>query len=54
MLVHEGPARIYESQDEAMKGILGGEVCDGDVVVIRYEGPKGGPGMPEILRQPVQ
>ena len=49
MLVHEGPARIYESQDEAMKGILDGEVCDGDVVVIRYEGPKGGPGMPEML-----
>ena len=49
MLVHEGPARIYESQDEAMRGILDGEVCDGDVVVIRYEGPKGGPGMPEML-----
>ena len=49
MLVHEGPSRIYESQDEAMKGILDGEVCEGDVVVIRYEGPKGGPGMPEML-----
>ncbi|SUZ95112.1 uncharacterized protein METZ01_LOCUS47966 [marine metagenome] len=49
MLVHTGPARIYESQDDAMKGILDGEVCEGDVIVIRYEGPKGGPGMPEML-----
>ena len=49
MLVHMGPARIYESQDDAMKGILDGEVCEGDVIVIRYEGPKGGPGMPEML-----
>ena len=49
MLVHTGPARIYESQDDAMKCILDGEVCEGDVIVIRYEGPKGGPGMPEML-----
>ena len=49
MLVHTGPARIYESQDDAMKGILDGEVCESDIVVIRYEGPKGGPGMPEML-----
>ena len=49
MLFHKGPARIYESQDEALKGILDGEVKEGDVVVIRYEGPKGGPGMPEML-----
>ena len=49
MLLHKGPARIYESQDEAQKGILRGEVEEGDVVVIRYEGPKGGPGMPEML-----
>ena len=49
MLFHKGPARIYESQDEALKGILDGEVKAGDVVVIRYEGPKGGPGMPEML-----
>jgi len=49
MLVHTGPARIYESQEDAMKGILDGEVCEGDIVVIRYEGPKGGPGMPEML-----
>jgi len=49
MLVHAGPARIYESQEEAVKGILDGEVQAGDVVVIRYEGPRGGPGMPEML-----
>ncbi|MBI9070083.1 MAG: dihydroxy-acid dehydratase [Melioribacteraceae bacterium] len=49
MLVHKGPARIYESQDEAMEGILNKEVQAGDVVIIRYEGPKGGPGMPEML-----
>jgi dihydroxy-acid dehydratase len=46
---HRGPARIYESQEEAMQGILGGEVQPGDVVVIRYEGPRGGPGMQEML-----
>lgn len=44
-----GPARIYESQDEALAGILAGEVKAGEVVVIRYEGPKGGPGMQEML-----
>ena len=49
MLIHTGPARIYESQDEAVKGILNGDVQPGDVVVIRYEGPRGGPGMPEML-----
>ncbi|UCH09722.1 MAG: dihydroxy-acid dehydratase [Fidelibacterota bacterium] len=49
MLVHTGPARIYESQEEAVQGILGGEVQPGEVVVIRYEGPRGGPGMPEML-----
>ena len=49
MLVHRGPARIFESQEEAMAGILNHEVQAGDVVVIRYEGPKGGPGMPEML-----
>jgi dihydroxy-acid dehydratase len=49
MLVHRGPARIYESQDEAMTGILNKEVKAGDVVIIRYEGPRGGPGMPEML-----
>jgi dihydroxy-acid dehydratase len=46
----EGPARIFESQDAAAAGILGGEVEPGDVVVIRYEGPRGGPGMPEMLQ----
>jgi len=49
MLVHKGPAVIYDSQDEALEGIKNNEVKAGDVVVIRYEGPKGGPGMPEML-----
>jgi dihydroxy-acid dehydratase len=49
MMEFEGPARIYESQEEALAGILGGEVRDGDVVLIRYEGPRGGPGMQEML-----
>ena len=49
MLVHSGPARIYESQEIALSGIMNHEVQPGDVVVIRYEGPKGGPGMPEML-----
>jgi len=49
MLRHEGPAVIFESQDEALAGILSGRVKAGDVVVIRYEGPKGGPGMQEML-----
>ena len=44
-----GPARVFESQDAAVKGILGGEVKAGDIVLIRYEGPKGGPGMQEML-----
>jgi len=49
MLKHTGPAVIFESQEEACAGILGGKVKPGDVVVIRYEGPKGGPGMQEML-----
>ena len=49
MLTHTGPAVIFESQEEACEGILGGKVKEGDVVVIRYEGPKGGPGMQEML-----
>jgi len=49
MLKHEGPAVIFESQEEALAGILGGQVQAGDVVVIRYEGPRGGPGMQEML-----
>lgn len=50
MLRFEGRALIFESQDEAVAGILGGDVQPGDVVVIRYEGPRGGPGMPEMLQ----
>jgi dihydroxy-acid dehydratase len=49
MMEFEGPAKIYESQEDALRGILAGEVKDGDVVVIRYEGPRGGPGMQEML-----
>ncbi|KAA3613824.1 MAG: dihydroxy-acid dehydratase [Calditrichaeota bacterium] len=49
MMVHRGPAVVFESQDEACEGILNGRVKKGDVVVIRYEGPKGGPGMQEML-----
>jgi dihydroxy-acid dehydratase len=49
MMEFEGPARIYESQEDALSGILAGQVKDGDVVVIRYEGPRGGPGMQEML-----
>ncbi len=47
--VFTGKARVYESQDDAVAGILGGEVVAGDVVIVRYEGPKGGPGMQEML-----
>ncbi|MEQ9104877.1 MAG: dihydroxy-acid dehydratase [Rhodothermales bacterium] len=50
LLEFEGPARIYESQHDAVTGILSGAVQPGDVVVIRYEGPRGGPGMPEMLQ----
>ncbi len=49
MRQHTGPARIFESQDEAIKCILDHQVKEGDVVVIRYEGPQGGPGMQEML-----
>jgi dihydroxy-acid dehydratase len=49
ILKFTGPAKVFESQDAAVKGILGNEVVAGDVVVIRYEGPKGGPGMQEML-----
>jgi len=49
MLRHRGPAKVYDSHDEANAGILSGDVQAGDVVVIRYEGPKGGPGMQEML-----
>lgn len=49
MMIHEGPAIVFESQEDACAGILGGRVKPGHVVVIRYEGPKGGPGMQEML-----
>ena len=49
MMVHEGPARVFDSEDDAIKSIYAGEIHKGDVVVIRYEGPKGGPGMREML-----
>jgi len=49
MLVHKGPARVFDSEEDAMKAILSREINEGDVVVIRYEGPKGGPGMREML-----
>lgn len=49
MLVHEGPARVFDSEDDAIVAIKGGKINPGDVVVIRYEGPKGGPGMREML-----
>ena len=49
MLVHEGPARVFECEEDAIAAIKGGRIVAGDVVVIRYEGPKGGPGMREML-----
>ncbi len=49
MMVHEGPARVFDCEEDAIKAIYGGEIHPGDVVVIRYEGPKGGPGMREML-----
>ncbi len=49
MMAHEGPARVFDSEDEAIEAIFGKKINPGDVVVIRYEGPKGGPGMREML-----
>ena len=49
MLKHEGPARVFDCEEDAIAAIKGGRIVDGDVVVIRYEGPKGGPGMREML-----
>lgn len=49
MLVHTGPARVFDCEEDAIAAIKGGKIVDGDVVVIRYEGPKGGPGMREML-----
>lgn len=49
MMVHQGPARVFDSEDEAIAAINGGKIVAGDVIIIRYEGPKGGPGMREML-----
>lgn len=49
MLVHKGPARVFNSEEDSIKAIMSGKIKKGDVVVIRYEGPKGGPGMREML-----
>ena len=49
MMVHEGPARVFDCEEDAIEAIKGGKIHEGDVVVIRYEGPKGGPGMREML-----
>ena len=49
MLVNEGRARVFDSEDDAIAAIMGGKIKPGDVLVIRYEGPKGGPGMREML-----
>jgi len=49
MMVHQGPAKIFDSEEDAMKAIMNREIREGDVVVIRYEGPRGGPGMREML-----
>ncbi len=49
MMVHQGPARVFDSEDETIAAIIGGKIVSGDVIVIRYEGPKGGPGMREML-----
>jgi len=49
MMTHKGPARVFDSEEEATQAIMGNKIQKGDVVVIRYEGPKGGPGMREML-----
>ena len=49
MLAHVGPARVFDCEEDAIAAIRGGKIVEGDVVVIRYEGPKGGPGMREML-----
>jgi len=49
MLIHRGPARVFDSEEEATAGIMKGKFKSGDVIVIRYEGPRGGPGMREML-----
>ena len=52
MMVHEGPARVFDCEEDAIAAIKGGKIVEGDVVVIRYEGPKGGPGMRDMLTPP--
>jgi dihydroxy-acid dehydratase len=54
MLVHQGPARVFDGEDDAIAAILGGKIKAGDIIVIRYEGPRGGPGMREMLGPPVR
>ena len=54
MMVHEGPARVFDCEEDAIAAIKGGKIVEGDVVVIRYEGPKGGPGMREMLNLHLQ
>ena len=49
MMAHTGPARVFDGEEEAIAAIYAGKIVPGDVVVIRYEGPKGGPGMREML-----
>ena len=49
MMVHQGPARVFDCEEDAIAAIQGGKIVPGDVIVIRYEGPKGGPGMREML-----
>ena len=49
MMVHTGPAKVFDCEEDASEAITGGKIVPGDVVVIRYEGPKGGPGMREML-----
>ncbi len=49
MMVHQGPARVFDSEEDAITAIMGDKIKSGDVIVIRYEGPKGGPGMREML-----
>ncbi|WP_291325521.1 dihydroxy-acid dehydratase [Desulfovibrio sp. UCD-KL4C] len=49
MLTHKGPARVFDLEEDAVEAILGGKIVEGDVVIVRYEGPKGGPGMREML-----
>ncbi|MDR2517541.1 MAG: dihydroxy-acid dehydratase [Spirochaetaceae bacterium] len=50
MLAHEGPARVFDSEEDAFEAIMGGRIRSGDIIVIRYEGPRGGPGMKEMLQ----